>query len=116
WYLIGATAAASMLRARVWDSANCKRALLAQPVLLGLSLIVMFAVNGNFAGAGWTLLGLAVLTLGVVIVAANPGLAEPDAYSIPMRRVVGLCSAGLDAALIPVMAYLVGIFAWVLNR
>ena len=116
WYLIGATAAASMLRARVWDSANCKRALLAQPVLLGLSLIVMFAVNGNFAGAGWTLLGLAVLTLGVVIVAANPGLAEPDAYSIPMRRVVGLCSAGLDASLIPVMAYLVGIFAWVLNR
>ena len=62
------------------------------------------------------LLGLAVLTLGVVIVAANPGLAEPDAYSIPMRRVVGLCSAGLDASLIPVMAYLVGIFAWVLNR
>ena len=40
----------------------------------------------------------------------------PAAYSLPMRRVVGFLASALDASLIPVMAYLVGLFEWVLNR
>ncbi|PCK76416.1 secretion protein EccD, partial [Mycobacterium tuberculosis] len=41
---------------------------------------------------------------------------SPESYSLPLRRLLGLVAAGLDVSLIPVMAYLVGLFAWVLNR
>ncbi len=51
-----------------------------------------------------------------VVVALNPGIASPESYSLPLRRLLGLVAAGLDVSLIPVMAYLVGLFAWVLNR
>jgi hypothetical protein len=40
----------------------------------------------------------------------------PETYSLPLRRLLGFVAAGLDASLIPVMAYLVGLFSWVLNR
>ncbi|PRC52488.1 type VII secretion integral membrane protein EccD, partial [Mycobacterium sp. ITM-2017-0098] len=50
-----------------------------------------------------------------VVVALNPRIAQPDTYSLPMRRLLGFVAAGLDASVIPVMAYLVGVFAWVLN-
>jgi len=51
-----------------------------------------------------------------VIVAVNPDTAAAERYSLPVRRLVGFLAAGIDASLIPVMAYLVGIFAWVLDR
>jgi hypothetical protein len=35
---------------------------------------------------------------------------------LPLRRLLGFVAAGLDASLIPVIAYLVGMLAWVLNR
>jgi hypothetical protein len=50
------------------------------------------------------------------VVAMNPRIAAPESYSLPVRRLVGFAAAGLDASLIPVMAYLVGLFSWVLNR
>jgi hypothetical protein len=59
---------------------------------------------------------LAVLVLAWIVVAANPRLASPESYSLPMRRLVSFASAAVDASLIPVMAYLVGIFTWVINR
>jgi hypothetical protein len=51
-----------------------------------------------------------------VVVALNPSIASPETYSLPMRRLVGFAAAGVDASLIPVMAFLVGLFSWVLNR
>ena len=51
-----------------------------------------------------------------VVVALNPGVANPDNYSLPMRRLVGFAAAGIDASVIPVAAYLVGLFDLVLNR
>jgi hypothetical protein len=51
-----------------------------------------------------------------VVVALNPRVASAESYSLPLRRLLGFVAAGLDASLIPVMAYLVGLFAWVLNR
>jgi hypothetical protein len=59
---------------------------------------------------------LAVLVLVWVVVALNPAVASPESYSLPMRRLVGFLAAGIDASLIPVMAYLVGIFSLVLSR
>lgn len=116
WYLVIATAAAAVLRARVWDTAACKAWLVAQPFLLAVALLVIFTVQERYLVALWTVVALAVLVLAWIVVATNPRLASPESYSLPMRRLVGFASAGVDASLIPVMAYLVGIFTWVLNR
>lgn len=116
WYLIVATTAGAVLRARVWDSAPCKAWLLAHPYLLATALLVGFTLAGRYVSAGIALGVLAVLSAVWVIVALNPRVGDPDSYSLPMRRAVGFFAAALDASLIPVMAYLVGIFDWVLNR
>ncbi|HEX2283892.1 MAG TPA: type VII secretion integral membrane protein EccD, partial [Mycobacterium sp.] len=73
-------------------------------------------VTGRYDAAWWTLIALAALVLVWVVVALNPAIAAPESYSLPMRRLVGFAASGIDASLIPVMAYLVGLFTWVLNR
>ncbi|GAA2775248.1 type VII secretion integral membrane protein EccD [Mycolicibacterium pallens] len=116
WYLVGAAAAAAVLRARVWDTPACKGWLLAQPFLVACGLLVAFVVDHRFVAALWALVVLAALTAVWVVVAVNPDTAAAERYSLPVRRLVGFLAAGLDASLIPVMAYLVGIFTWVLDR
>jgi type VII secretion integral membrane protein EccD len=116
WYVVAATAATSVLRARVWDSAGCKAWLLAQPFLVAGVLSVIYTASRHYAAALGTVLVLVALALVWVVVALNPGIASPDSYSLPLRRLVGFLAAGLDASLIPVMAYLVGLFTWILNR
>ncbi len=116
WYLVAATAAATALRARVWDSAVCKAWLLAQPYLVAGVLLVVYTATGRYVAAFGAVLVLTVLMLAWVVVALNPRIASPDSYSLPLRRLLGFVAAGLDVSLIPAMAYLVGLFAWVLNR
>lgn len=116
WYLVAATSAASVLRARVWDTVGCKTWLLAQPFLVVTGLLIAFAIQHRYPAALCVLVALAALVAAWVFVASNPRLADPEAYSLPMRRVVGFLASALDASLIPVMAYLVGLFEWVLNR
>ena len=116
WYVVGATAATSVLRARVWDSAACKAWLLAQPYLAAGVLLVLYTATGRYAATLGAALVLVALALVWTVVALNPHIAEPESYSLPVRRLVGFVAAGLDASLIPVMAYLVGIFTWILNR
>lgn len=116
WYLVGAAALASVLRARVGDSAACKAWLLAQPYLSAAVLLVCYAVTGRYAAALGAVLVLVVLVLVCVVAALNATIATPDSYPLPMRRLVGFLASALDASLIPVMAYLVGIFSLVLNR
>lgn len=101
---------------QVWDSAACKAWLLAQPYLVAGVLLVFYTATGRYVAAFGAVLVLAVLMLAWVVVALNPGIASPESYSLPLRRLLGLVAAGLDVSLIPVMAYLVGLFAWVLNR
>jgi len=116
WYVVVAAAAGATLRARVWDSAACKAWLLAHPFVLTVSLLVLFAATDRFDAAWWTLLALLVLSGVWIVVALNPSIADPETYSLPMRRLVGFAAAALDASLIPVMAFLVGLFSLVLNR
>jgi type VII secretion integral membrane protein EccD len=116
WYAVAATGAASVLRARVWDSAACKAWLLAQPYLTAGVLVVIYAATGRYTAALGAVLVIAVLAAAWVVVALNPRVAEPESYSLPVRRMVGFLAAGLDASLVPVLAYLVGLFAWVLDR
>ncbi len=116
WYVVAATAAASILRARVWDSAACKAWLLAQPFLVAGVLLVLYTATGRYAAALGAALVLIGLVLAWVVVALNPRIASPESYSLPLRRLLGFVAAGVDASLIPVMAYLVGVFSWVLNR
>ncbi|OBK21022.1 type VII secretion integral membrane protein EccD [Mycobacterium asiaticum] len=116
WYVVAATSLAAVLRARVWDSAACKSWLLAQPFLVAGVLLVIYTATGRFVGAFAAVVVLAVLVLAWVVVALNPSIASPDSYSLPLRRLLGFLAAGLDASLIPVMAFLVGLFALVLNR
>jgi type VII secretion integral membrane protein EccD len=115
WYLVAATALAAALRARVWDSASCKAWLLGHSYLITTVLVGLFAVNGSYDAAWCALAVLGVLVGAWVVVALNPAIAQPDTYSLPMRRVLGFVATGLDASVIPVMAYLVGLFTWVLN-
>ncbi|MFI5506620.1 type VII secretion integral membrane protein EccD [Mycobacterium sp. NPDC051804] len=116
WYVVGAVALGSVLRARVWDSAPCKAWLLAQPFLMGVLFLASFAAEGRYTAAWWALAALAGLTAVFVFAALVPKVASPDTYSLPMRRLVGFLASAVDASLIPVLAYLVGLFAWVLNR
>jgi type VII secretion integral membrane protein EccD len=116
WYVIAATAAAAALRARVWDSAACKAWLLAQPFLVAIGLIVLYAATAEYLTALVIAAVLAVLVLGLAVVALSPTIASPETYSLPLRRLVGFVASGIDASLIPVIAYLVGLFEWVLNR
>lgn len=116
WYAVAASAAAAVLRARVWDSAASKAWSLAQPYLVTTALLVYYAATGHVLAA---LLALAVLTVLVavwLVAALVPAVADPHSYSLPLRRLVGFVASGLDASLIPVIAYLVGIFSWVLSR
>jgi type VII secretion integral membrane protein EccD len=116
WYVVAATAAAAALRARVWDSAGCKAWLLAHPCLVTAVLLVLYTATGRYIAALCATLVLAGLTIAWVVVALSPRIASPDSYSLPLRRLLGFLASGLDASLIPVMAYLVGLFSWVLNR
>ena len=116
WYVVAATAVTSILRARVWDSAACKAWLLAQPYLVAGVLLVNYTATGRYGAALGAVLVLSALMLVWVAVALNPGIASPESYSLPARRLLGFVAAGLDGSLIPVMAYLVGLFSWVLNR
>lgn len=116
WYVVGATAATSVLRARVWDSAACKAWLLAQPYLAAGVLLVLYTATGRYAGALGAVLVLLALVAVWIVVALNPGIATPESYSLPVRRLVGFVATGLDASLIPVMAFVVGLFGWVLDR
>ncbi|MBV9322046.1 MAG: type VII secretion integral membrane protein EccD, partial [Mycobacterium sp.] len=116
WYVVAATAAAAALRARVWDSAACKAWLLAQPYLVTVVLLVLYTATGRYAAALGAVLVLAALVVAWVIVALNPQIASPESYSLPLRRLLGFVASGIDASLIPVIAYLAGLFTWVLNR
>lgn len=116
WYVVGATAATSVLRARVWDSAACKAWLLAQPFLTAGVLLVLYTSTGRYAAALGAVLVLLALVSVWIVVALNSGIAAPESYSLPVRRLVGFVAAGLDASLIPVIAFVVGVFGWVLNR
>ena len=116
WYVVAATAAATVLRARVWDSATCKAWLLAQPYLVAGVLLVLYTATGRYAAALGAVLVLIALVLVWIVVALNPRVASPESYSLPARRLLGFVATGLDASLIPAMAYLVGLFSWVLNR
>ena len=116
WYVVAATAAAAALRARVWDSATSKAWLLAQPYLVATVLAVLYTATAHYLAALVAVAVLAVLVSAWVVVALSPGVASPESYSLPLRRLVGFFASGIDASLIPVIAYLVGLFTWVLNR
>ncbi|MGP4057913.1 type VII secretion integral membrane protein EccD [Mycobacterium sp. 4D054] len=115
WFLVGATALGAVLRARVWDSSSCKAWLLAQPFLISAVLSAVFAAAGRYDAAWWAAGAFAVVVAAWVVAALNPRIAEPETYSLPMRRLLGFAAAAVDASVIPVMAYLVGLFAWALN-
>lgn len=114
WYVALAALSATVLRARVPAGAAAKAWLVTAPALVA----VLGA--GTAARAGewiWSL--VLVGTLGAIaavwlVVAARPKLADPEGYSLPARRVVNLLALALDASLIPVIAYLCGVFQWVL--
>jgi type VII secretion integral membrane protein EccD len=116
WCAVVAIGLGTALRARVWDSAQAKAWLLSQPFLMAVGFIAVFATTARETAAWWALAALGALTLGWVIAALLPRVAAPDTYSLPTRRLVGFLASALDASLIPVLAYLVGLFAWVLNR
>lgn len=115
WYLVVATALGAALRARVWDSATCKAWLLGHFYLVTTVLLAFFVATGSYVQAWWALAVLAALVAVWVVAALNPRIADPDTYSLPARRLIGFVASGIDASLIPVMAYLVGLFTWVLN-
>ncbi|OAT67369.1 type VII secretion integral membrane protein EccD [Mycobacteroides immunogenum] len=116
WYLIVAVSAGAALRARVWDSAVCKAWLLAVPFVVSTALLVIFSVQERYTGAVVALGVLALLAAAVAVVVFNPKIGEAESYSLPSRRILGFLASGIDASLLPVIAYLTGLFSWILNR
>jgi hypothetical protein len=90
--------------------------LLAQPYLVTVALLVLYTATARYLAALCVVTVLAALVLVWTVVALNPPIASPDSYSLPLRRLVGFVASGIDASLIPVLAYLVGLFSLVLNR
>lgn len=116
WYVVVANAVAAALRARVWDSAASKSWLLAQPYLVTVALLALYGATGRYLAALIAVAVLAGLVSIWVLASTVPAIADPHSYSLPVRRLAGFLASGLDASLIPVIAYLLGIFAWVLDR
>lgn len=116
WVLVVAAAAGMALRARVWDSAACKAWLLSHSFLVTAVLLVVLLVTDRYTAAWWALGVLTALVAAWVLVALNPRIAAPDTYSLPARRLLGFVAAAVDASVIPLAAYLLGLFEWVLNR
>ncbi|WP_152665564.1 type VII secretion integral membrane protein EccD [Mycobacterium sp. UM_Kg1] len=116
WYVVIASVAAAALRARVWDSVAGKSWLLAQPFLVATALAVLYGATGRYLAALIAVAAFAGLAAVWALAAAVPAIADPHSYSLPVRRLVGFLASGLDASLIPAVAYFVGIFSWVLNR
>ncbi len=116
WVLVVAAALGTTMRARVWDSTPCKTWLLSQSFLLPAALLVAFVLADRYAAAWWALAALVIVTAVWVLVALNPRVAAPETYSLPARRLFGFASSAVDASVIPVAAYLIGLFEWVLNR
>ncbi|MGK2901742.1 MAG: type VII secretion integral membrane protein EccD [Mycobacterium sp.] len=116
WVLVVAAALGATLRARVWDSTPCKAWLLSQSFLLPAALLVVFALTDRYDAAWWALGSLVAVVALWIVAALNPRVASPDTYSLPARRLFGFASSAVDASVIPVAAYLVGLFEWVLNR
>jgi hypothetical protein len=79
-------------------------------------LVVFYTATARYLAALIAVIVLAALALAWVVVALNPPIASPDSYSLPVRRLLGFVASGIDASLIPVIAYLVGLFSLVLNR
>ena len=77
---------------------------------------MIYTATGRYGAALGAVLVLGVLAVLWIVVALNPAIASPESYSLPARRLLGFVASGLDASLIPVLAYLVGLFTWVLNR
>ncbi|KQY01314.1 type VII secretion integral membrane protein EccD [Mycobacterium sp. Root135] len=115
WVLVIAAALGTTMRARVWDSTPCKVWLLSQCYLLPAALMATFALTERYAAAWWALAALVAVTVGWIVVALVPRIVSPDTYSLPARRLFGFVSSAFDASVIPVAAYLVGLFEWVLN-
>lgn len=116
WALVVAAAAGTALRARVWDSAACKTWLLSHSFLVTAALLVVLLTTDRYLAAWWALGVLAVLVTAWVLAALNPRIAAPETYSLPARRLLGFVAAAVDASVIPLAAYLLGLFEWVLNR
>jgi len=116
WYVVATVGLGAVLRARVWDSAACKAWLLGQPFLMAVAFLVVFVIDTRYIAAWWALALIAGLTAVWTTAALFPRLASPETYSLPMRRLTGFLASGVDASLLPVLAYLVGLFTWVLNR
>jgi hypothetical protein len=83
---------------------------------VAVSLVVLYTATAQYLTASVIAIVLAALVSAWVVVALSPTIAAPETYSLPLRRLVGFVASGIDASLIPVIAYLVGLFTWVLNR
>jgi hypothetical protein len=79
-------------------------------------LVVLYTATAHYLTALVIAVVLAALVSAWVVVALSPAIASPETYSLPLRRLVGFVASGIDASLIPVIAYLVGLFAVVLDR
>jgi hypothetical protein len=84
--------------------------------LVSVALVVLYTATGRYLAASIAVVVLAALVSAWVVVALSPTIASPESYSLPLRRLVGFVASGMDASLIPVIAYLVGLFSLVLNR
>ncbi|ERG69140.1 type VII secretion integral membrane protein EccD [Segniliparus rugosus] len=114
WYVALAALGATALRARVPAGAAAKTWLVTAPTLAGALGAVIAIREGQWC---WALImagALGVIAAIWLVVAARPKLADPEGYSLPVRRVVNLFALALDASLIPTIAYVCGVFQWVL--
>lgn len=116
WYLVAAVSAGAALRARIWDSVVCKAWLLAVPFSVVTALMVGFTIHGRYTAALVAFGILVALVAALAVVVFNPKLAQAETYTLPSRRLLGFLASGIDASLLPVIAFLSGLFTWILNR
>lgn len=113
--LVAVAAGASLLRARIWDNSAVKITLLLTPLFVSAAVTLMFSVQGKLCESSISLAVLVVLGIAWFVTATNVRLITPEQYSLPMRRLNSGLSMVLDVAILPLIAYLSGIYSVLLQ-
>lgn len=112
WWLMIATITVTLLRMRMWDSAEAALLFLAAPFTTAITLSVAFALKGHLLAAVYAAGVLVALTALLLIAAA----LKPGPLTIPQRRYLDFFEGTLLATIAPSIVILIGLVSLIRNR
>lgn len=112
WWLVAATAAVTVMRMRIWNSAAPALWFAVSPLLLAATLAVTFTAADHLVAGLWATAALIVLMAITVAAAA----VKPGTLPIPRRRWLDLTENALLYTIPPAILWLIGVISLIRNR